>query len=451
MFREDFIWGAATASYQIEGAAFEDGKGLSIWDTHCMEPGNVLHGDTGNIACDHYHKYKEDVALMKEMGLKAYRFSISWARILPEGIGKVNQKGIEFYNNLINELIAANITPYITLFHWDYPQALQNKGAWMNSESSEWFKEYARVVAENFGDRVKHYITFNEPQVFFSGYNGSHPPKHQNPPQNMVPMAHNILLAHGKAVLEIRKIVKDAKVGFAPCGNFFYPLDESSKTDIAAARELMFKIEEMDNNFCGSITWWSDPVCLGRYPEKYSAFHKQFLPKNYEEDLKIIHQPLDFYCQNIYGGMPATTNEKGEPIVAELPPGFSRMANTWGTVTPKSIKWATYFLYERYGLPIIISENGMCNNDTVSLDGKVHDPQRIDYLHRYLSALNESIEMGTDVRGYFQWSLLDNFEWLEGYRDRFGLIYVDYKTLKRTPKDSAYWYKQVIAQNGKNL
>ncbi len=453
MFKKDFVWGVATAAYQIEGGAFEDGRGLSVWDTFCMEQGNVKFGHTGNVACDHYHKYKEDVALMKELGVKNYRFSVSWSRIIPNGIGEVNPKGIDFYNNLIDELLANGITPYMTLFHWDTPQALEDRGGWRNPDMSDWFANYARVIGENFGDRVKHFMTLNEPQSYLGGYEGrgSMPPKAGLENRFLVPVIHNTLLAHGKAVIALRDTVKDCKISYAPCGDYFYPLDENNPADIEAARKLTFRAND---NFKGphwNVAWFADPIFLGKYPEEHLVGYEQYLPKGWQEDLKIINQPLDFCAQNIYGARPATTDKDGNPVIVPLKVGFSRMSNAWGTVTPKSLKWASIFLYDRYKKPIFITENGMANNDTVSLDGKVHDPQRIDFLHRYIKALSEAADMGADIGGYFQWSFLDNFEWAQGYNERFGMIWVDYETLERIPKDSAYWYKTVMETNGENL
>ncbi len=453
MFPKDFVWGAATAAYQVEGAANEDGRGKSVWDAFCEVPGNIYEGHTGEAACDHYHKMKEDVALMRELGLKAYRFSLSWTRILPDGVGAVNQKGTDFYNALIDELLENGITPYITLFHWDYPVALYKMGGWMHPDSPKWFAQYAKVVAQSFGDRVRYFMTFNEPQCFIGhGFViGKHAPGLKLPPADTVPMSHHVMLAHGLAVQEIRKYAKPGvQVGYAPTCTFGYPEDEQNPADVAAAREATFGITPGDNNWAWSATWWSDPVVLGHYPEDRLSLYGQYLPRHYENDLSDICQPLDFYGQNIYNGFAVKADENGNPVRLPRPEGFPRTACGW-PITPRAIKWCAKHLYERYQLPIYITENGMSCHDAVSLDGKVHDPNRIDFLHRYLLALKEAVDEGAKVAGYFQWSLMDNFEWALGYSERFGLIYVDYPTKARIIKDSGYWYKSVIASNGANL
>lgn len=446
-FRKDFVWGAATASYQIKGAAYEDGKGKNIWDDFCKQQGKIMDHSSGDVACDHYHHYKEDVELMKGMGVNAYRFSLNWARILPNGIGKVNQKGIEFYNNLIDELLAKGIEPYITLFHWDYPSALEEQGGWLNPKSPEWFEYYTEEVARAFGDRVKNFITFNEPQcIVYAGYcAGTFAPGKKLPNEVTVKMAHNILISHGLAVKVLRREVPDCRIGYAPCFDPAIPLADSEE-DMEAARKAYFGLGENENLWALSCSWWSDPVVLGKYPEDILNRIGRFLPKNYETDMQIICQPLDFYGQNIYKGFRYKKGEKGleqEP----LPVGYPHTANGW-PVTPECLYWAAKFLYERYKLPFMITENGISCRDIISLDGKIHDSNRIDYLHKYLRQLKKASDEGVDVQGYFVWSLMDNFEWASGYMERFGMIYVDYQTLERTPKDSYYWYRQTIETNG---
>lgn len=447
-FRKDFIWGTATASYQIEGAAYEDGKGRNIWDEFCKQPGKIVDHSNGNIACDHYHRYKEDVKLISEMGVNAYRFSLNWSRILPEGIGDINQEGIDFYNNLIDELLSKGIEPYITLFHWDYPSALEEKGGWSNPESPEWFEYYTKVVARAFGDRVKNFITFNEPQcIIYAGYCvGTFAPGRILPNEITVKMAHNILISHGLAVRALRDEIPDCKIGYAPCCDPAIPLTDSEE-DIEAAREAFFSVDE--KLWALSCSWWSDPVVLGKYPEKILQKIGQYLPENYEEDMNIICQPLDFYGHNIYKGFRYKKGEDG-PVKEPFPIGYPHTVNGW-PVTPECLYWAAKFLYERYKLPFIITENGISGRDIISLDGKIHDYSRIDYLQKYLLQLKKASDEGVDVRGYFVWSLMDNFEWQQGYIERFGMIYVDYQTLKRIPKDSYYWYKKTIETNGELL
>lgn len=445
-FSKDFVWGAATAAYQIEGAAFEDGKGLSVWDTCCKKPGFVKNGDTGNVACDHYHRYKEDVKIMKEIGLKAYRMSISWPRILPDGIGKVNEKGLDYYDNLIDELLKNGITPYITLFHWDYPNELYKKGGWLNPDSSDWFAEYTRVVVERLSDRVTHWITENEPQCYIGlGHlDGSHAPGVKLSKADFLLAAHNSLLAHGKAVQTIRKYSKlPCEIGYAPVGFSFYP-ETNSKEDIEAARSYTFE-HFSDNWFTSS--WWMDPVYLGKYPEEGLKYYEQWLPHMKQDDLKTIFQPIDFSGVNIYNASKVRMNNNGTAEIVKREPGFDQTAFKW-PVTPEALYWGPKFFYERYGKPILITENGLSNADWVSIDGKVHDPQRVDFLYRYIRELKKAATDGIDIKGYFTWSLMDNFEWAHGYNERFGLVYVDFNTQKRIIKDSAYWYKKVIQSNG---
>lgn len=450
-FCKDFLWGVATAAYQIEGAAAEDGKGPSVWDVFCKEEGKVANGHTGDVACNHYHLYEKDVRLMAELGVKTYRFSISWPRILRNGTGEVNPKGIAFYNRLIDLLLKYNITPCMTLFHWDYPYALEQRGAWLNPDSPQWFAEYVEVVAKAFGDRVKYFITFNEPQCFIGiGYSsGAHAPGRKMPSRDLVKMAHHVMMAHGLAVCKLRAFVKDCKVGYAPTEGAAIPATESP-ADIAAARQKYFNVDP--KYWTWSVSWWSDPVMLGRYPEETAAFAelKQYLPPSYEKDLKIIHQPLDFYGQNIYHGALFRAGENGSYQWVENPINTAKTAMNW-PVMPQALYWGPKFLYERYKKPILITENGMADLDTVALDGKVHDPNRINYLNRYLRAYRRAAEDGVELLGYTLWSFMDNFEWAEGYNKRFGLVYVDYETQERIPKDSFYWYQNIIKTNGEAL
>lgn len=451
-FKKDFVWGVATASYQIEGGAYEDGKGLNIWDVFSKRPGKVVNNENGDVACDHYHRYLEDIQLMKEMGVKAYRLSLSWARILPEGIGEVNQKGIDFYNRIIDALVQNGITPYITLFHWDLPYALHKKGGWLNNECVEWFSEYARVVAENFSDRVKHFFTMNEPQIFIGlGYvSGIHAPGYQVSPNETFQMAHNTLKAHGAGVIALRQYAKqEIKVGIAPTSSFHYPKTESAE-DIEAARQMTMGLNKDPQQFAMNVTWWSDPIFFGRYPEEGLKLYKDYLPEITEEDMALISQPLDFLGQNIYNGGEVCMNAEGKPEFVDRKQGYALTALKW-PVTPKSLYWGPRFLYERYQIPIMITENGLSCHDMVSLDGKVHDPNRIDFLQRYLRELRRASADGVDVMGYLAWSFMDNFEWHSGYAERFGLVYVDYETQERIVKDSGHWYKTIIDSNGELL
>lgn len=449
-FRNDFVWGAATSAYQIEGGAYEDGKGLNIFDTFCSIPGRILNNDTGNTACDHYHRWKEDIALMKRIGIKAYRFSLNWARIIPDGTGKTNPDGIKFYNALIDELLKNDIEPYITLYHWDLPLALDKLGGWRNPDMIKWFSEYARVVAENFSDRVKYFMTINEPQVIIGlGYQqGTIAPGLRLTTPEALEVSHILLKTHGAAVVTLRTFAKQPiKIGYAPCGNMNIPASQKPE-DIEAARRSMFEIPSAESA-PGSTVWFNDPILLGRYPEQGLSICEQYMPKITETDMKLISQPIDFLGHNIYWGH-IVAAEGGNPRIISDPGGFRRPPYKW-PVTNDCIYWGTRFLYERYKTPIYITENGKSCQDIVDKDGKIHDKERIDYLNGYLSGLKKAYMEGVDIKGYFQWSLLDNFEWAYGYSERFGLIYVNYETQERILKDSAYRYSEIIRGNGEDL
>lgn len=450
-FREDFVWGAATSAYQIEGAVKEDGKGEHIWDVYTKEPGKIFEGHTGEVACDHYHRYKEDVQIMKQIGLKGYRFSVDWSRVLPEGTGRVNEKGMEFYDCLIDELLANGIEPYITMYHWELPYELYKRGGWMNPQIVEWFGEYAKLLAERFSDRVTHFFTLNEPQCFVGlGFgNGEHAPGVKAPIRDTFEMAHNVLKAHGRAVQMLRTHGRQPlTIGYAPTASMRYPATETAE-DIEAARQELFSLSDDVKNWYWNVSWWSDPVILGKYPEEGLVKYEPYLPKITEEDMRLISQPIDVYGQNIYNGQCVRMGKDGRPETVSRFEGFPKTAIDW-PVTPECLYWGPKFLYERYQKPIYITENGLSCHDVISLDGKVHDPNRIDFLARYLHELKRAAGE-IDLRGYFQWSLMDNFEWAKGYSERFGLVYVDYPSQKRILKDSAYWYQKIIKENGRTL
>lgn len=449
-FSNSFVWGAATSAYQVEGAAFEDGKGLSIWDVYAHQSGKILDGGTGDIACDHYHRLEEDVALMARLGIRAYRFSISWPRVLPQGTGAVNEAGIKFYERLVDLLLAHGIEPYATLYHWDMPYALYLRGGWMNPDSPRWFAEYAALVGRHLKGRVKHFITFNEPQVFIgcAFVQGVHAPGVRMERRECLQMCHHVLLAHGRAVQALRAEVPGARIGFAPTSDAAIPASADER-DLAAAKQAFFATPG-GADWVWSVAWWSDPVLLGRYPEDGLKILEADLPAIGADDLRLIAQPIDFYGQNVYRGDPVRMGADGRPERLPHPTGGPKTAIGWH-VNFDCLYWAVRFLHERYQKPIYITENGMSSHDWVSLDGGVHDAARVDYLHRHLLGLRRAAEEGIDIAGYFHWSLLDNFEWSQGYRDRFGLIYVDFNTLERIPKDSFQWYRDVIACNGENL
>ena len=444
---KDFLWGAASAAHQIEGAYLEDGKGMGIWDTFEQETGYIIRNENGNVACDHYHRYREDVAIMKELGLKSYRFSVSWPRVMPEGYGTVNEKGLQFYIDLVNELTEAGIEPMVTLFHWNLPTAIYELGGWENPQVVDWFEQYTDVVTTALGKKVKYWMTFNEPQLFIgAGLNaGVFAPFEKKSTEALMRISKNVYLAHGKAVRIIRKNCQNSIVGMAPTGEIVIPRDMNAES-IERARKLSFSMKK--ESFTSSITWWSDPVFFGKIPEDAQAIFGECLPVLTEEEWEIVTEPLDFYGFNIYQGLEDldSTEEYGPYAY----PGSPKTSMDWN-VTPEVLYWSCRFLYERYGKPIMITENGMSSFDWVSLDGKVHDPNRIDFLHRYLRSIKDAVSEGIPVLGYQYWSIMDNFEWINGYDKRFGLVYVDYRTQKRTIKDSACWYRDVIATNGEIL
>jgi len=450
-FPKDFCWGAAAAAYQIEGAWNADGKGPSVWDDFSHRPGKTYLGHTGDVACDHYHRYKEDVGVMKEIGLKGYRFSVSWPRVIPNGTGATNAKGLDFYSKLVDALLEAGIQPWVTLFHWDYPLALHHRGGWNNRESIDWFGDYAMLMANTLGDRVKHWMTFNEPTVFMNlGYQGGeHAPGDRQSPAALWKNVHHILMSHGKAVQAIRAASpQPCKIGWAPNMSAMIPATESP-ADIEAARQSFFDVYE---NPFWAISLWNDPVYLGKYPDRPASVTEENWPKHSAEDMALIKQPLDFMGFNCYTGGEVRAGKDGKPESIPWPTGGPAGTLTWLEVMPQSLYWIARFKNERYGkLPLVVTENGLCNTDWVALDGKVHDPQRIDYVHRYLKGVKRAVDEGIPFGGYFYWSILDNFEWAEGYKSRFGLVHVDYQTLKRTIKDSAYWYGDVIRSNGANI
>lgn len=448
-FPDNFIWGAAAASFQIEGAHQADGKGKSVWDAFSRQPGKVRYGHTGDVACDHYHKYREDVALMASLGLQAYRLSISWPRVMPNGTGHISRAGIGFYDKLVDTLLEKNIAPWITLFHWDYPLDLYHRGGWLNPDSPSWFQEYTKVIVESLSDRVTHWMTINEPQCFIGlGHQqGEHAPGLKLGLADCLLAAHHTLLAHGLSVQAIRNYAKrPPKVGAAPVGFIRYPANPTSMSDIEAARQATFAITQPDmwNN-----TWWLDPMLLGHYPEDGLALFGNAVPRFDDHHMQTIAQPLDFYGVNIYHGEAVTASNNNVSAYQPVTKDMGRAATTmdWD-ITPEALYWGPRFFHERYKLPIVITENGMANTDWIHSDGMVHDPQRIDFMKKYLAQLKKATTDGVPVAGYFYWSIMDNFEWAWGYDRRFGLIYVDYKTGTRTLKDSADWYKGVIENHG---
>jgi beta-glucosidase len=442
-FDRDFVWGTATSSYQIEGAPKEDGKGPSIWDALCAVPGAIADASTGDVACDHYHRVKEDVQLMRRLGVDAYRFSISWPRVLPEGVGAVNQRGLAFYDRLVDRLLEAGIIPYITLYHWDFPLALHHRGGWLNRDSAQWFADFATVIAERLSDRVTNWITINEPQCSVGlGYSeGRHAPGLKLSNRDVLLVGHHTLLAHGRAVQAIRAAAKTApQIGWASVNHVQYPATQTP-ADIEAARAAYIAVDP--KAWFWSIAWFADAIHLGAYPEKAMAHFGKDAPVPQAGDMETISTPVDFLGLNIYSGTPHARGEDGAPRAVPHPHGMAHTDMGWA-VAPESLRWGPTFAAERYRVPIFITENGMANLDWLASDGAVHDHQRIDYLKRYLDQLEIAAGNGVPIRGYFEWSLLDNFEWAEGYTKRFGLVHVDFATGERTPKASFQWYADRI-------
>lgn len=445
-FPKDFLWGTACSAYQCEGGWDEDGKGLTIWDEFCHDPagGHIRDGYNGDVACDSYHRFREDVALMKRFGIQAYRFSISWARVIPDGDGPVNEAGLKYYENLVDELLAAGIVPLVTLYHWDLPSPLYYKGGWLNRDIVAAFGRYARVVAERFGSRVKHYMTINEPQcVATVGYfKAEHAPGLRLREEQIAQIYHILALAHSEAARQIKAVAgPEVLVGAAPCGRLCYP-----QNDTPAGRDAAYRASfDLSQDWIFTFNIFLDSLVFKRYDPSIPAPVRAFAATVPQSDWDLMETP-DFIGVNVYHGQEVDDNAR--PV--EPWPGFPRTATKW-TVSPKVMHHGVENVYRRYHLPILISENGQSCNDRIFLDGQVHDPERIDFLNRYLLELQKAIADGVPVFGYMHWSFLDNFEWSEGYFERFGLVYVDFPTQRRIPKDSAAWYAQVIASNGEYL
>ena len=411
MFRDDFVWGVASSSYQVEGTDANDGRGKNVWDAF-TEAGRIYENQNAYTTCDHMHHYKEDYALMKNLGIKAYRFSLNWARILPEGTSRVNEKAIRMYRDMITCMKENGITPYITMFHWEFPQALYERGGWLNPEVIDWFGEYAKVVAENFSDICEYFITINEPQcvVGLGHLSGVHAPGLKLSAKDTFQIAHNLMKAHGQAVINLRKYaVRDIKVGYAPTGGVAYPYTDKPE-DIEAAKKVYFGFYNPMDNWTWNVAWFSDPVFLGHYPKEGLEKFAEYLPEITEEDMELIHQPLDFMGQNIYNGYYIRAGKDGEPEFVDRAPGFPKTGSDW-PVTPEAFYYGIRFLTERYPLPLYITENGMSCHDNISADGRVHDPNRITFLDSYIGAMQRASDEGADVRGYFLWTFLDNFEY----------------------------------------
>ena len=440
-FPKDFLWGVASSAHQIEGYSLEDGGGASIWDTFGHTPGKIAYGDHGDVACDAYHRYAEDIAQIRELGVKAYRFSTSWARIDPLGNGSWNQAGLAYYDRIVELCLEKGIEPYMTLYHWELPQAVEDRGGWRSEETAHAFGRYARMMAEHFKGRVQYYFTLNEPQCTTSlGYQqGIHAPGlHLELPEVFRVHVHQ-MMAHGLAQRAIKAVDPDAVVGIASTGNLCYP-EQETQADIQAARQATFATDPQWWVF--THHWLLDPIVLGRFPECRGTPLEPLVQQVSQAQLEIIHAVPDMLGYNIYNGHAVRAEGEGFALIPKYP-GFPRTALKW-PVTPEVMDWGIRYLQQRYGLPGFVTENGLSCNDRIYLDGKVHDLERIDFLARYLNCLSRAVENGADIRGYFHWSSMDNLEWHSGYGERFGLVYVDFPSLRRIPKDSFFWYQKVV-------
>ncbi|MHC1785027.1 MAG: GH1 family beta-glucosidase [Anaerolineaceae bacterium] len=439
-FPPDFLWGAATASYQIEGAWQEDGKGPSIWDTFSHTPGNIALNHTGDVAADHYHRMREDVSLMAKIGLAAYRFSFSWSRILPEGTGRVNQAGLDFYDRLIDALLEKNIRPFATMYHWDLPQALQDKRGWATRESIDWFVEYANLLYHKFGNRIASWTTFNEPWVtaFLGNYTGRHAPGITDL-KTALTVTHHLLVSHGSVIKEIRAIEgQSSELGIVLN---LSPVDPFKKT------ERDEKAAQVYDGYLNRI--FLDPLLKGRYPVDMVGLYGERMPEIKPGDMELIGQPLDFLGINFYMRNIVRHNPE-QPLLEfeQLWPVGKPYSEMWEINPPKLFDLLTRIWKEYKPGKILITENGTSVTDGVDADGRVRDPRRIQYIQDHLTEVNRAIQAGVPVKGYFAWSLMDNFEWSEGYSRRFGIVYIDYTTQTRIIKDSGRWYSRVIQDNG---
>jgi beta-glucosidase len=442
-FPEGFLWGAATSAYQIEGAHDADGKGESIWDRFSRAPGKIRNGDTGDRACEHYHRFSEDVALMQAMGLKAYRFSVSWPRVIPAGKGRINPAGIDFYSRLVDRLLAADIEPFLTLYHWDLPQALQDSGGWADRSIAGRFADYAQAVARSLGDRLRYWMTLDEPQIFgILGHLTGEKAPGVTDFSVYAAASHHINLAHGLGVQALRDECKPARIGTVMSMLPAHPLRDEARDREAARR--------FDGFF---HRWYLDPVLRGSYPEDTLDVLPGFRALVQPNDMRDIRQELDFLGVNTYSRLFVRDNPELGPLRAELLPdhrveGAAYTAMGW-EVYPEALYEALLRLHREYALPdLYVTESGAAFDDRPQESGEVRDADRIAFLHGYISAAHRALEQGVPLRGYFVWSLLDNMEWEHGYDKRFGLIRVDFGTQERIPKQSAGWYRGVIERNG---
>jgi beta-glucosidase len=459
LFPESFAWGAATAAMQVEGYPYADGGGRSVWSVIDHDPAKVKDGSNNLVADDTYHLGLNDIPLMGQIGLNSYRLSIGWPRVLPAGIatGKsgVNQKALDYYDRLLDGILHAGITPWVTVYHFDYPEALQQKGGWLHPDSPRWLADYAHLLAAHYSDRVSHWLTINEPNIFWSlsSEAGQMPPFTKLPREELVLGAHHILLGHGLSVQAIRAAASNpVEVGMPFAGQFSLPATNSN-ADVEAARTRSFTVQEtrlaptMPPALLLGNAWWLDAIYLGKYPEDGLKLFPTAEKLATAEAMATIHQPLDYCAVNLYFGphVRAAAGGLAEEVVE--PADAPRSHYGW-LITPELLYWGPKWLHERYGKPIVITENGMALADKPGADGKVHDPRRVAFIRDYLRSYLRASSEGVPLRGYFHWSLIDNWEFTSGFTEQFGLIYVDRTTLKRIVKDSASTYAEVIRSRG---
>jgi beta-glucosidase len=430
----DFKWGVSTAAYQIEGAVAEDGRGPSIWDLFGRQKGRIANGDTGDVACDHYHRYREDVALMRRLGAQVYRFSVAWPRVLPQGRGQPNTLGLDFYDRLIDELLHNEIEPWLCLYHWDLPQALDDLGGWQNRDIAFWFADYAALMARRFGDRVGHFATFNEPNVAtLFGYGmGWNAPGIANR-RSFLQAAHHVNLAHGEAIGTLRALAPAAKLGAIYNRQICLPVTGTAE-DAAAAGIL---------DACWNRLY-ADPHCLAEYPPELADGVQEFVRAG---DIARIARPMDWFGLNHYCPIYARADSGPLGFAWANPPADGPVTGVGWRIQPEAFRDEVIATHKRYKLPVYVTENGFGGKEALDETGALHDPGRINYLYDYTKALEAASAAGADVRGYFVWSLLDNFEWGSGYANRFGLVFVDYPTQKRVPKSSFEWFAKLIRAN----
>ncbi len=454
-FPAGFAWGTSTSAMQVEGYPYADGGGRSIWSVLDHDPAKIKDGSNNLVADDTYHLWAGDIPIMQGMGLNSYRLSLAWPRILPSGRGPVNIKALDYYDRLLDGLLKASIEPWVTIYHFDYPEALDEQGGWLHPDSPQWFAEYAHLVAARYGDRVQHWLTINEPNIYWGFMvEGGMPPSTRRLGRDELALgAHHLLEGHGRAVQAVRAAGRRAKVGLPFAGMFKLPASEST-ADIAAAREQSFALVPAEigpkSVFFASNGWWLDPLYQGKYNPACFEYAPSLAKLATPASMALIHQPLDFCAVNLYFAPHVRAGAEGKAEVVANPPDMPRSHAGW-SINPELLYWAPRFLHERYGKAIVVTENGISLADKPDADGRIHDLKRAAFLRDYLRSYLRASEEGVPLGGYFHWSLLDNWEFTQGYTEHFGLVYVDRETQKRTVKDSAHTYAEIIRSRGTSL